>query len=95
MRYLGVWSCLGLAALGLLIASPWNAPAQALSCAENTHEVITLELESVTEDGVARDDLSAYEPFALRLEGSPYDLEEGFTLFAVEAEQNTWVEVYR
>ena len=78
-----------------IIASTWTSPVCALSCGGYTHEVITLELESVTEDGVELDDVTDYEPFAVHLEGSPYDDDPGFTLFAVENETNTWLEAYR
>lgn len=79
---------------GLALTAPAKR-ADALSCSSFTQEVLTLELESVTEDGVELTDTSAYDAFRLQLQGSPYDSTPGFTLLAIEGEANTWREDYR
>jgi len=84
-----------LASLSALAATTPADPACALSCADEVQEVLTLELDSVTEDGIELDDTSDYDSFAVHIEGSPYDGTDGFTLFAVEGESNTWREDYQ
>jgi hypothetical protein len=85
---------LGLAGLALLAVALVPERASGLSCVDYTSEVLTLELESVTVDGGALADTSAYDGFTLTLEGSPYNPDAAFTLIALRGEQDTWLEQY-
>ena len=80
-------------AMLVLAASATSQRAEALSCYVPSNEMMELELESVTEDGVELTDTTAYDPFVVHVEGN-YS-EPGFKLFAIKGAKDSWREDYQ